>query len=150
MNYHFYVLIFTIIMSGSFCDFYNKKAIEHVDYRFFYLYRMCLTSICLGFYLFFIKRLNCLKYLLTFNFSTSIMAFFTMLGVFIFIITRYYLLQTNETSYLIPIISSSSIILSFVFGYIFFRERIDKFKILGAMFVLPGLYIFSGSNNSPH
>ncbi|VVU95744.1 EamA-like transporter family [seawater metagenome] len=141
----FYFLLIIGILAASFQDFYVRKTVKYIDYKLFYLWRMLITSICLGAILYFFDSSNVFKYLYVWNINNYFWAFITILTVFIFILTRYFLLENYETSYIIPIISSSSIILSLIIGYFILNEKIDKYKIIGSTFLLPGIFIFSGS-----
>lgn len=117
---------------------FEKAAIKHSSYLIFANTRyiataiisICILSIC--------KRKYIVQYM---NRSTLYYSVLVAIIGLISIISNYYLLSKYDASLVAGLVEPSLILVTFLFGYLFFNETFNKIRLLGIVFISIGLYI---------
>ena len=142
MNYltNTYFLIGIVILSFVFNPFMKKKAIGSLNPKEFLIVNHLIITFLIIIYAIYLYSynmcdINCYRKLsdkeLIWGFGSSIAS---IIGSIAFIM----LLQKEEVTFIMPNIQPIILILVSIFGYILFKERMGRYKILGIILIILG------------
>lgn len=143
----FWILMFPIILASSLKPFVYKeltKYIENIDIIIIKHFIFHFFALCLLFYILlfdikkgklFVDRIKKLPRKMYFILSGIV-----VISV-ISSLSYYYLIKTTEINRLTHIFRGGSAILIIIFSYLFYKDILSLYKIIGIILIIAGIYL---------
>ena len=147
INIYFYLGI--LVLAWTLNPFFKKKLMNKLNNEeLFFINHIVITFFILLYFLYRYKcnkiRLDCISKLSSFSKNEIFLLIF---GAIITVVGArllpYLLAQNKDVSYIISHIQPVVIMLTVVIGFMFFKEKITLFKLLGVIFIVIGLIIIN-------
>ena len=141
-----YLYLSILIFSWTLNPFLKKKLIKKINGNDFFILNHILVSVFIFGYYFYLKNkkecdLNCIKKLNWSDIGILTLAAVTSMAGAIFL--PHLITMKGDVSYLISNIQPAVIALTFLVGYMFFKEEITINKIIGVILILIGIVMMN-------
>ena len=141
MNKLVYTYLGIVILCWTLSPFIKKKMLYKLtNDEYFIINHIFITIIIAGYFLYYKQTIdcdiNCLKKLNVYDYIYIIMgSIASFLGAKLIL----HLFKFKDVSYVVAHIQPIIIGLTFIIGYLFFKEKITIYKILGCAFIILGI-----------
>ena len=116
----------------------EKNAIKHSSFLIFANTRYIATAIISFIVLGLCKRKYIMKHM---NMPTVYYSILVAIIGLVSIISNYYLLTKYDASLVAGLVEPALILVTFLFGYLFFNETFNKTRLLGILIISTGLFV---------
>lgn len=139
-NIFTYILIILVILSFVFNPFMKKKAAISLSATEFLIFNHFLITILLILYILlmiFSNKLN-IKFYNKLSYKEIYWCLFASIISIIGSLAFIYLLQNEDVTFIMPNIQPIVLILTAIFGYLIFKEKIGLYKMIGYILIILG------------